>query len=93
MPVHPISRFFSKSFFKRVMVMGAAIYESGGARMGGTLETSVLNRWGQHGDAPNVYVTDASAFAGAGVSGTKRTSMALTVHACRHLAGSRSAHE
>jgi len=84
----PVSRFFFRLFFKRVMVMGAAIHESGGARMGHNPKDSVLNQYGQCWDAPNVYVTDASAFAGAGVSGTTLTIMALTVRACRHLAGS-----
>lgn len=82
----PVSRFLFKRFFKQVMVMGAAIHESGGARMGTSAETSVLNQWGQVWDAPNVYVTDASAFAGSGVTGTTLTIMAQTVRACRHLA-------
>lgn len=82
-----LSRFLFRRLFKRVMVMGAAIHESGGARMGEDPQHSVLNQWGQCWDAPNVYVTDASAFAGSGVSGTTLTIMALTVRACRHLAG------
>lgn len=80
------SRFLFRRFFGRVMVMGAAIHETGGARMGDDPATSVLNRWGQSWDVPNLYVTDASAFAGSGVSGTTLTVMAQTVRACRHLA-------
>ncbi len=82
----PISRFLFRLFFKQVMVMGAAIHEAGGARMGTEPENSVVNQWGQCWDVPNLYVTDASAFAGVGVSGTTLTIMAQTVRACRHLA-------
>ncbi|SLN56522.1 6'''-hydroxyparomomycin C oxidase [Aquimixticola soesokkakensis] len=84
----PLSRFLFRKFFSRVMVMGAAIHETGGARMGHDPASSVLNSFGQLWDAPNVYVTDASAFAGSGVSGTTLTVMAQTVRACRHLAQS-----
>lgn len=83
-----VSRFLFRRFFHRVMVMGAAIHETGGARMGQSPEDLVLNQWGQCWDMPNLLVTDASAFAGSGVSGTTLTVMAQTVRACRHLAGS-----
>lgn len=83
---NPISRFLFRRFFKQVMVMGAAIHEAGGARMGESPETSVTNAYNQVWDAPNVYVTDASSFAGVGVSGTTLTIMAQTVRACRNLA-------
>jgi len=82
----PFSRFLFKRLFKRVIVMGAAIHEAGGARMGNDPAHSVTNQWGQVWDVPNLYVTDASAFAGGGVSGTTLTIMAQTVRACRHLA-------
>lgn len=82
----PVSRFLFKRFFSQVMVMGAAIHEAGGARMGTDPANSVLNQWGQCWDAPNVWVTDASAFATGGVSGTTLTIMAQTVRACRKLA-------
>lgn len=82
-----VTRYLFKRFFRKVMVMGAAIHESGGARMGTDPATSVLNGWGQCWDAPNLVVTDASAFAGSGVAGTTLTVMAQTLRACRHLAG------
>ncbi|GLQ53228.1 oxidoreductase [Devosia nitrariae] len=82
----PISRLIFRWMFSRTMVMGAAIHEAGGARMGGDAQTSVLNKWNQSWDLPNLLVTDASAFAGSGVSGTTLTIMAMTVRACRHLA-------
>jgi len=82
----PLSRFLFRTMFSRTMVMGAAIHEAGGARMGTTPDQSVLNQWNQSWDVPNLLVTDASAFAGSGVSGTTLTIMALTLRACRHLA-------
>jgi choline dehydrogenase-like flavoprotein len=54
--------------------------------MGESSSNSVLNRWNQAWDVPNLLVTDASSFAGSGVSGTTLTIMAMTVRACRHLA-------
>lgn len=82
----PISRMIFRRMFPRTMVMGAAIHEAGGARMGTDAASSVLNQWNQSWDIPNLLVTDASAFAGSGVSGTTLTIMAMTVRACRHLA-------
>lgn len=80
------SRFLFRKWFRKTMCMGAAIHESGGARMGHSRETSVLNEWNQSWDVPNLYVTDASAFAGGGTTGTTLTVMALTLRACRNLA-------
>jgi choline dehydrogenase-like flavoprotein len=82
----PVSRFLFRTMFSRTMVMGSAIHEAGGARMGERAGDSVLNKWSQSWDVPNLLVTDASAFAGSGVSGTTLTIMALTMRACRHLA-------
>jgi choline dehydrogenase-like flavoprotein len=81
------SRFVFRRWFDKTMIMGAAIHESGGARMGTDPCDSVLNGWNQSWDVPNLYVTDASAFVGSGVAGTTLTIMALTLRACRHLAG------
>lgn len=80
------SRFLFRKWFRKTMCMGAAIHESGGARMGDSPATSVLNAWNQSWDVPNLYVTDASAFAGGGTTGTTLTVMALTLRACRNLA-------
>ena len=89
----PFSRFIFRKMFPRTMVMGAAIHEAGGARMGSDATSSVLNAWNQSWDLPNLLVTDASAFAGSGVSGTTLTIMAMTVRACRRLAADlRSSH-
>ncbi|WP_323991587.1 GMC family oxidoreductase [Nguyenibacter sp. L1] len=82
----PLSRFMFRRWFGRTMCMGAAIHESGGARMGTAPGRSVLNAHNQCWDVPNLYVTDASAFPTGGSVGTTLTVMALTVRACAHLA-------
>lgn len=82
----PLSRFLFRRMFTRTMVMGAAIHEAGGVRMGQTPDRSVLNGWNRSWDIPNLLVTDASAFPTSGVAGTTLTIMALTIRACRRLA-------
>lgn len=79
----PSSRFLFRKWFRKTMCMGAAIHESGGARMGTSPQNSVLNGWNQSWDVPNLLVTDASAFPGGGTAGTTLTVMALTLRACR----------
>ncbi len=75
-----------RTWFRKTMCMGAAIHETGGARMGETPEISIsAQSLQQVWDAPNLIVTDASAFPGSGVAGTTLTVMALTLCACRHL--------
>ncbi|CAN7423091.1 GMC oxidoreductase [Pararhizobium sp. LjRoot238] len=80
------SRFMFRIWFRKTMCMGAAIHESGGARMGAFADSAVLNSWNQSWDVPNLLVTDASAFCSSGTVGTTLTVMALTVRACRQLA-------
>lgn len=82
----PISRLIFRLMFKKTMTMGAAIHESGGARMGDDPTQSVLNRHNQSWDIPNLFVTDASAFPTSGTAGTTLTIMALTVRACKFIA-------
>ncbi|WP_267549410.1 GMC oxidoreductase [Rhizobium rhizogenes] len=81
----PFSRFMFRTWFRKTMCMGAAIHETGGARMGSDPRNSVLNAHNQLWDVPNVIVTDASAFPGSGIAGTTLTVMALTIRACRNL--------
>lgn len=80
------SRLLFRLNFRSAMSMGAAIHESGGARMGSDPGNSVLNQWNQCWDAPNVFVTDASSFATSGCAGTTLTLMALTVRASEYAA-------
>ncbi|MFL5016308.1 MAG: GMC oxidoreductase, partial [Rhizobium sp.] len=79
------SRFMFRKWFRKTMCMGAAIHETGGARMGENRQASVLNPYNQVWDSPNLIVTDASAFPGSGIAGTTLTVMALTIRACRNL--------
>jgi choline dehydrogenase-like flavoprotein len=81
----PFSRFMFRKWFRNTMCMGAAIHETGGARMGTSSSESVLNPFNQSWDVPNLIVTDASAFPGSGIAGTTLTVMALTIRACRNL--------
>jgi len=83
---NPFSRFMFRKWFRKTMCMGAAIHETGGARMGSEKKTSVLDPYNRSWDVPNLIVTDASAFPGSGIAGTTLTVMALTVRACRNLA-------
>lgn len=63
---------------------GMGIHEMGTARMGHDPETSVLNRWNQVWDAPNVYVTDGSCMTSAACQNPSLTYMALTARAADH---------
>jgi choline dehydrogenase-like flavoprotein len=79
------SRFMFRKWFRKTMCMGAAIHETGGARMGTSQKDSILNAYNQSWDVPNLIVTDASAFPGSGIAGTTLTVMALTIRACRNI--------
>lgn len=79
-------RFMFRQSFKKSLGMGAAIHESGGARMGSDSETSVLNPYNQCWDAKNVFVTDASCYVSVGNVGPSLSIMALTARACDYIA-------
>ncbi|WP_336749700.1 GMC family oxidoreductase [Pantoea vagans] len=80
------SRMLFRMNFRKSMCVGAAIHETGGARMGDDPKTSVLNRYNQSWDVPNLFVTDGSSFPTGGVSGATLTIMAVTVRACEYIA-------
>ncbi|MEH3122316.1 MAG: GMC family oxidoreductase [Sphingomonas phyllosphaerae] len=63
-------------------VPGDAIHEMGGARMGADPRTSVLNKWNQAHDAPNLFVTDGAQMASVACVNPSLTFMALTARAC-----------
>ena len=65
-------------------VLGRGIHEMGSARMGKDPKTSVLNKWNQVWDAPNVYVTDGSFMASANCVNPSLTYMAFTARAADH---------
>ena len=51
------------------------------ARMGHTAKTSILNKWNQLHEVPNVFVTDGSCMTSAGTQNPSITYMALTARA------------
>jgi choline dehydrogenase-like flavoprotein len=65
-------------------VPGGCIHEMGTARMGNDPKTSVLNKFNQCHDVPNVYVTDGSCMVSTGCQNPSLTYMALTARACHH---------
>ncbi len=60
---------------------GMGIHEMGTARMGRDPKTSVLNKWNQVWDAPNVFVTDGSGMVSSACQNPSLTYMALTARA------------
>lgn len=63
---------------------GTGIHEMGGARMGDDPRESVVNRWNQLHDAPNLFVTDGSAMSSASCVNPSITYMAFTARAANH---------
>ncbi|NBC36420.1 FAD-binding protein [Novosphingobium sp. FSY-8] len=61
---------------------GTAIHEMGGARMGADPATSVLNKWSQAHDVPNLFVTDGAQMSSSACQNPSLTYMALTARAC-----------
>ena len=68
--------------FDREYAPGMGIHEMGTARMGKDPKTSVLNKWNQVHEVPNVFVTDGAAMASASCVNPSLTYMALTARAC-----------
>ena len=65
-------------------VLGRGIHEMGTARMGADPKTSVLNKFTQVWDAPNVFVTDGSFMVSANCVNPSLTYMAMTARAVDH---------
>ena len=64
--------------------MGRGIHEMRAARMGNDPKTSVLNKWNQVWDAPNVCVTDGSFMVSSNCVNPSLTYMAMTARAVDH---------
>jgi choline dehydrogenase-like flavoprotein len=64
--------------------LGRGIHEMGTARMGKDPKTSVLNKWNQVWDAPNVFVTDGSFMVSSACQNPSLTYMAFTARAADH---------
>ncbi len=60
---------------------GLGIHEMGTARMGRDPKTSVLNKWNQVHEVPNVFVTDGACMTSAACQNPSLTYMALTARA------------
>jgi choline dehydrogenase-like flavoprotein len=56
----------------------------GTARMGNDPKVSVVNRFNQCHDAPNVFITDGSCMTSTACQNPSLTYMALTARACDH---------
>jgi choline dehydrogenase-like flavoprotein len=70
--------------FDNNQVLGRGIHEMGTARMGKDPKTSVLNKWNQVWDAPNVYVTDGAFMTSSNCVNPSLTYMAFTARAANH---------
>ena len=58
----------------------------GTCRMGAEAENSVVNKWHQSWEVPNLYVCDGSSFATGGVVNPTSTVTAMALRCARHLA-------
>ena len=64
--------------------IGKGIHEMGTARMGKDPKTSVLNKYNQVHEVPNVYVTDGACMTSSANQNPSLTYMALTARAANH---------
>ncbi len=69
---------------ERISTPGNTNHEMGTARMGRDPKTSVLNRWNQAWDVPNLFVTDGACMTSSGNQNPSLTYMALTARACHY---------
>jgi choline dehydrogenase-like flavoprotein len=65
-------------------VIGQGIHEMGSARMGRDPKTSVLNKYNQIWDAPNVFITDGACMLLSACLNPSLTYMALTARATEY---------
>ena len=63
---------------------GLDIHEMGGCRMGKDPKTSLLNKWNQFHNCPNVFVTDGASMVSTSTQNPSITFMALTARAANH---------
>jgi choline dehydrogenase-like flavoprotein len=63
---------------------GLDIHEVGGVRMGKDPKTSLLNKWNQMHQCPNVFVTDGACMVSTGTQNPSITFMALTARAANY---------
>ncbi len=81
---------FEQAGFKNVQgynttyALGLGIHEMGTARMGHDKKTSVLNKWNQVHDVPNVFNTDGACMTSSACQNPSLTYMALTARAANY---------
>jgi choline dehydrogenase-like flavoprotein len=63
---------------------GLDIHEMGGCRMGKDPKTSLLNKWNQFHNVPNVFVTDGACMVSTSTQNPSLTFMAITARAANH---------
>lgn len=63
---------------------GECVHEMGTVRMGLDPKTSVLNKWNQVHEVPNLFITDGSCMTSSATQNPSLTYMALTARACDH---------
>jgi choline dehydrogenase-like flavoprotein len=63
---------------------GMGIHEMGTARMGRDPRSSVLNKWNQVWDAPNVFVSDGACMASTACQNPSLSYMAFSARAADH---------
>ena len=66
--------------------LGLGIHEMGTAHMGKDPASSVLNRYNQAHDVPNLFVTDGACMASGGCQNPSLTYMAMSARAAHHAA-------
>jgi choline dehydrogenase-like flavoprotein len=77
---------FVVSQAKEAGAPGLGIHEMGTARMGHDPKTSVLNKWNQAHEVPNLFCTDGAAMSSSGCQNPSLTYMALAARAAHHAA-------
>ena len=78
--------FASADVPQRLEAPGRAIHEMGTARMGRDPATSVLNKWAQAHEVPNLFVTDGAAMTSSACQNPSLTYMALSARAANYAA-------
>ncbi|MGJ8561361.1 MAG: GMC oxidoreductase [Litorimonas sp.] len=70
----------------KVISIGSFIHEMGGAGMGADPKGSVLNKWAQSHDVPNLFVTDGACMSSCATQNPSLTYMAITARSANHAA-------
>jgi choline dehydrogenase-like flavoprotein len=90
---HTAQELMEAAGFKNIVVGGSLSFpgnsnhEMGTARMGHDPKTSVLNKWNQVHEVPNVFITDGSCMTSGACLNPSLTYMALTARACDYAVG------